>query len=289
MHALAFPQPRHKRVDRTEADQRHPAERTGMDVADGPVGVMRQRVDRADGHERAFERGQAVEHRRHHHEAKRRVVAHLVPGAVERQQRIGGGNPGRHQQHDREGHAKRLHPLRQRRVMEVVRARPHVEEGDPPETDDRHPVGIDRPVRPFRQVVIEHAEEAGGEEEGDGIVAVPPLHHRVLDARPDRIGLGAGERHRHRQIVDDVEHGDDKDEGEIIPVGDVDVRFLAAGERAKEEQQIGHPDDDQPEVGIPFGLGIFLALADAHEIAADREQAEQVVAEQHEPGTELVR
>ena len=54
-----------------------------MDVPDGPVGVVRQRVDRTDRHERALEGRQAVEYGGDHHEAQRRVVAHLVPGAVQ--------------------------------------------------------------------------------------------------------------------------------------------------------------------------------------------------------------
>src|SRR3546814_14258708 len=56
IHALALPQPRHDRVDRPEGDQRDPAECAGMDVADSPLGVVRQRVDRPDRHERSEER-----------------------------------------------------------------------------------------------------------------------------------------------------------------------------------------------------------------------------------------
>src|SRR3546814_7755069 len=77
---------------------------------------------------RSLERGEAIEDRGHHHEPQCCVVADLVPGAVERQQRIGRGDPGWHQQHHREGHAQRLHPLRKCGVVEVVRTRPRSEE-----------------------------------------------------------------------------------------------------------------------------------------------------------------
>ena len=54
---------------------------------------------------------------------------------------------------------------------------------------------------------------------------------------------------------------DGQDEGEIEPVRHVDVRLLAAHDGAEEDQEIGDPDDGEPEVGVPLGLGIFLATA----------------------------
>ena len=259
-----------------------------MHMADGPVGIVRERIDGADRHEGALEGGQAVENGGHHHEAQRGVVAHLVPGAVERGERVAGGRPGRHQQHQRKGHAERLNPLRQRRIVQVVRARPHIHEGDAPEADDRQPIREDRPAGPLRQVVVEHPEEAGGEEEGHGIVAVPPLRHRILHAGKQRIALGVAERHRNGEVVDDVQHRHDQDERHVVPVGDVDVRFLPPCQRADVDQEIGDPDDHQQDVGIPFRLGIFLGLGEAHQVAARGQHAKQVVADEHEPGAELV-
>ena len=46
--------------------------------------------------------------------------------------------------------------------------------------DDRKPVGVDRPVGLLGHEIIHHAEEAGGKEESDRIVPVPPLGQRVL-------------------------------------------------------------------------------------------------------------
>ena len=71
---------------------------------------------------------------------------------------------------------------------------------------------------------------------------------------------------------------------EVEPVGDVDVRFLALQDRAEEDDQIGDPDDRQPEIDVPFGLGIFAALGDAEQVAGRRHDDEQLVAPEHEPG-----
>src|ERR1700720_2040969 len=38
--------------------------------------------------------------------------------------------------------------------------------------------------------------------------------------------------------------------------------FLALYQGRQEHQQISHPNNGQPKVGIPFGLGIFLRLRD---------------------------
>ena len=81
-----------------------------------------------------------------------------------------------------------------------------------------------------------------------------------------------------------MQHGDGHDERQIEPVGDVDMRFLAPQDRAEEDHEIGDPDDGQPQIDIPFGLGIFAALGDAQQIAARRHDEEQLVAPEHEPG-----
>ena len=62
---------------------------------------------------------------------------------------------------------------------------------------------------------------------------------------------------------------------------------LRLHQRAQEHQQIGDPDDGQPQIGIPFRLGIFLRLGDAEQIAGAGDHDEEVVAEHHEPGREL--
>ena len=130
-------------------------------------------------------------------------------------------------------------------------------------------------------------EEAGGEEEADRVVAVPPLHHRILHAGPDDVGLRREQRYRHRGVVAEMQHRDGQDEGEIEPVGDIDVRLGAPHDGAEEDQQIDDPDDGQPEIGVPFRLGIFLRLGDAEQIAGAGDHDEEIVAEHHEPRREI--
>ena len=62
------------------------------------------------------------------------------------------------------------------------------------------------------------------------------------------------------------------------------LRFASV---AEEDQQIDDPDDGQPEVGVPFGLGVFLALGDAEQVAGAGDDDEEVVAEDDEPGREV--
>src|SRR3546814_20780127 len=81
------PQPGHDRIDQTKGDERDLAHRAGMDVPNRPVGIVRQRVDRADRHERSLERGEAIEDRVPYHEPQYCAVARLVPRAAERQNR----------------------------------------------------------------------------------------------------------------------------------------------------------------------------------------------------------
>ena len=63
------------------------------------------------------------------------------------------------------------------------------------------------------------------------------------------------------------------------------MRLAALGERADEDEEINHPDDGEPKIDIPFRLGIFLRLGDAHQIAGGGEHDEQLVAPEHEPGS----
>jgi hypothetical protein len=81
-----------------------------------------------------------------------------------------------------------------------------------------------------------------------------------------------------------MQHRDGDDEGEVEPVGHIDMRLLALEQRAQEDDQIGHPDDGQPQIDIPFRLGIFAALGNAQQIAGRRHDDEQLIAPEHEPG-----
>ncbi|KAG5718288.1 hypothetical protein E4T56_gene14992, partial [Termitomyces sp. T112] len=61
VEALAIPGPRHQAVQRAKGHEADPAERAGMHVTDGPVGVVAERVDHLDRHHRALEGRHAVE------------------------------------------------------------------------------------------------------------------------------------------------------------------------------------------------------------------------------------
>src|ERR1019366_9873905 len=123
--------------------------------------------------------------------------------------------------------AQGLRPLRQGGVEQVMRTRPDIDEDQAPEMDDRKPVGIDRPFRALGNEVIHDAEEAGGQEESDRVMPVPPLYQRVLNTGEQRVAFRLERRYRHRQIVDDVQNRDGDDEGKIEPVRDVDMRLFA--------------------------------------------------------------
>src|SRR5918998_1552755 len=79
IHPLALPERGNQGVDRAEGDERDPTERSCMNMADGPVSVVRQGVDGPDRHERPLEGRQPVEDRSHHDEAQGRVIPDLLP------------------------------------------------------------------------------------------------------------------------------------------------------------------------------------------------------------------
>jgi 23S rRNA (cytosine1962-C5)-methyltransferase len=167
--------------------------------------------------------------------------------------------------------------------VEVVGPGPDVEEYERPEVNDRQAVRVYRPLHALRDEVVHDAEEAGGEEETDGVVAVPPLRHGILNAREQDVALRAEHGHRQGQIVDDVQHRDGDDEGEVEPVRDVDVRLFAFPDRAEVDQQVRDPDDCQEKIGVPLGLRILLALRDAEQVAGAGHDDEDVVAPHDEP------
>ena len=190
---------------------------------------------------RPFEGRHAVKRDRHHHHAQHRIGAQLVPRARQRHDSVDHAAPGRHPQNHRECHAERLRPVGQRGVVQMVRSGPDVEEDQRPEMDDGQSIRINRPVGALRDEVVHDAEEAGGKEEADRVVAVPPLHHGVLHAGPDDVGLRREQRDRHRRVIAEMQDRDGDDEGEIEPVGDVDVRLGAPHDGSEIDQQINHP------------------------------------------------
>ena len=125
--------------------------------------------------------------------------------------------------------------------MEVVGTCPHVSENERPEVDDGQAVGVNGTLSLLGDEVIHHAQEACGEKEADGVVAIPPLHHGVLNARED--GNSLGEADGYGCTTDNMQQGNRQDEGTVKPVGDIDVFDLASHERPEEHDRVGHPSD----------------------------------------------
>ncbi len=148
-------------------------------------------------------------------------------------------------------------------IVQVVRPGPDIGVDERPEGDDREPVAPDRLLGLLREEVVEHPEEAAGQQEADGIVAVPPLHDGILGAREQRIGFP--DRHRQRQAVDDVQHRHDDDQRAVEPVGNVDGLDLALRDRAEEDDREADPGRGDREVERPFELRILLAGVPARE------------------------
>ena len=142
-----------------------------------------------------------------------------------------------------------------------MRAGPDVDEDQRPEVDDREPVRIDRPVRRLRQEVVHESEVRRGQEEGHGVMAVPPLHECVLHAGIERVALQ--ERDRVLEGVHDMQHGDGDDRGDVEPDGHVHVALTAFEDRAEHVDDEHHPDEGDQDVDRPLQLGIFLAGRDA--------------------------
>src|SRR3546814_12952887 len=63
----------------------------------------------------------------------------------------------------------------------------------------------------------------------------------------------------------------------------IDMRLLALHQCADEDDEIDHPDDGQPQIGVPFRFSIFAALGDAGEITGGGQDDEQLIAEEQEP------
>ena len=81
-----------------------------------------------------------------------------------------------------------------------------------------------------------------------------------------------------------MKHRDGDDEGQEEPVRDVDMLFLPVEDRPEIDGKKCHPDERQPDVNVPFWFGVLLGLRGAEEITGRRQDNEQVVAPEHEPG-----
>src|SRR6185295_10659070 len=97
-----------------------------------------------------------------------------------------------------------------------------------------------RALRGFWQEVVHDAEDWRRQEERDGIVTVPPLHERVLDAGIERVALE--ERERQLEVVEDVEDRDRDDRRNVEPERDVEVLLGPVLQRPEEVDGKRDPD-----------------------------------------------
>ncbi len=140
----------------------------------------------------------------------------------------------------------------------MVGTGPDIDEDQRPEVHDRQPVAEHRAVGGLREVVVHQPEERRGEEERHRVVAVPPLHQRILHAGVGRVA--AEQRVRDGDAVPDVQDGHRDDRRDVEPDRDVDVLLAADGDGAEEVDREGHPQHGDDDVEHPGELGVFLAL-----------------------------
>ena len=67
------------------------------------------------------------------------------------------------------------------------------------------------------------------------------------------------------------------------------MRFGAPRQGSQIEDEIVDPDDGEQNVGVPFRFGVLLRLCDADQIAADRQDAKEIIADNDNPRAERVR
>ena len=263
-------------VEHREGQAAVPGECPHVHVGDDVVRVVGDRVHVLERHHRPLERGHPVGRHAHDHELEDRVLAHAIPGAAERQQAVHHAAPRRRDEHDREHRAERLRPVRQRGVEQVVRAGPDVEEDERPEVDDRQPVREHRAIGDLGDEVIHHAQKWRRQEERDRVVAVPPLHQRVLHPGVHRVALEQADRQFER--VDDVQQRDGDEGGEVEPDRHIQVTLAATQDRADHVPAEHDPHAGDEQVDRPLELGVFLARRDAERQRQRRQDDDELPA-----------
>src|SRR5690606_5862050 len=89
---------------------------------------------------------------------------------------------------------------------------------------------------------------------------------------------------RNLQVVDDVQHRHNDDEGTVEPVAYVQVLDVALQQGAEEHDAIGNPDDGDQDVDRPFQLGVLLGGGEAEGQGNGGEQDHQLPAPEGERG-----
>ncbi len=81
-----------------------------------------------------------------------------------------------------------------------------------------------------------------------------------------------------------MQHGNGDDERQVEPVCHIDMRLFALQHGAEEDNEIGDPDDGEPDIDIPFRFSIFAALCDTEQVAGCSHYDKELIAPEYEPG-----
>ena len=201
-----------------------------MNVCDSPVSVVAQSIDGFDGHHRTFEGRHTVEGKRDDQEFQDRVGTQLVSCAGQGHDTVDHTAPRRCEQNQGQHHTQGLSPVRQRGIVQVVGTCPHVSKNQSPEVDNGQAVRVNRTTCLFRHKVIHHAQETCCQEETYGIVAIPPLNHRIDCTGVNRVRFH--QTGRDADVIDDVQQCDSQDEAAVEPVGnDYEIGSASCRER----------------------------------------------------------
>ena len=97
---------------------------------------MAEGINGLDRHQGTFKGRHAIESEGDDHELKDGILAQLMPRSRKGHYPVDHTPPAWHPEHDRERHAERLRPIRQRRIEKMVRSRPDINEDQRPEMQD---------------------------------------------------------------------------------------------------------------------------------------------------------
>ena len=79
-----------------------------------------------------------------------------------------------------------------------------------------------------------------------------------------------GEARRKREVVDDVEHRNGKDGGDVEPERNVEAWLISLVESPEEVDRKDHPDDGNADVDGPDKLSVFFTASESSREGDDR-------------------
>ncbi len=248
-----------------------------MRVGDDEVGEVRQPVEGLQCLERALDVDEPVEEEGRQCEAERQVREELVPVALHRPEDVDREREDGDEQHPRGYGGDRLQPGGRRGLEDVVVADAGVEEGDPPEADERERVAVQRRVGDAWNHVQRQRDQHRRQPEAEQVVRVPPVQHRVRKAVRQRAGRRAPDVTRSPDhVADRVVDREPQRTREEPPDRDVDRADRPDLDGRDDVDDVRAPDDEQGDVERPDQLAVLTALAVAGEQGDHTEQVHRV-------------